>query len=203
METAIQTLSNNYDLEIDNPIIQEAYEFVKNNKNENVKNLLQKYYRPTSLKMGTVGAYLWGSLQNYYGDVNKSCSILNNNSLFNVDETCQYQMWTYKGGELECKGHSLSSKAYIYVDEDWKGFSLSSIEKLVTEGIEHAAILNTVDSKHRILIKMSPVDTLPIIQQVEKPSVQKGDEKSFLPYYIFFLIFVIIFVKIYYKNIIS
>ena len=200
MEDALKILTNNYDLDLNNERVRDAYEFVKNNRDE-IRNL-EKYYRPTSLKTGSVGAYLWGSLQNYYGDVNKSCSILNNNSLFNTDENCQYQIWTYKNGQLDCKGHSQSSKAYIYVGEDWEGFDLTSIENLSSSGIEYATVLNTIDSKHNILIKMSSVNDLPIVKE-EKSIVEVKKENFLIPYYIFFLIFVIIFIKIYHQKIIS
>ena len=96
MENEIRILAENYDLDLEDPMVREAYEKVKNAEKSEISSLLKKYYRPTRLNVGTVGAYLWGGMQNYYGEVSKSCSALNNGSLFENEETCQYQIWTYK-----------------------------------------------------------------------------------------------------------
>ena len=213
MESYIKILAENYDLEIDDPVVKEAYEKVKNAEKPEISSLLKKYYRPTRLNVGTVGAYLWGGMQNYYGEVSKSCSALNNGSLFENEETCQYQIWIYKNGQMKLQGDSLSSKAYIYVDdkegkESWQGFNYSDIEKLKEGGIENACVLNTVDNKHNILLKMSPITHLPILKNYEEKDEKQNDgeierEKSSLPYYIFLLIFLIIFIKIYYSHLVS
>ena len=208
MENSIRILAENYNLEIDDPIVGEALEIVKNVEKEEIAKILKKYYRPTSLNMGTVGAYLWGGLQNYYGEVSKSCSALNNGSLFENDETCQYQIWTYKKGEMKLQGDSLSSKAYIYVEEEWQGFNYCDIEKLKNGGIENACVLNTVDNKHSILLKMCPIAHLPVLKNFDDEDNANQDkqiekENSSLPYYIFLLIFLIIFIKIYYSHLVS
>ena len=218
MENSIRILAENYNLEIDDPIVGEALEIVKNTDKSEVAKVLKKYYRPTSLNMGTVGAYLWGGLQNYYGEVSKSCSALNNGSLFENDETCQYQIWTYKNGKMKLQGDSLSSKAYIYVEdtekkenkekESWQGFNYSDIEKLKAGGIENACVLNTLDNKHSILLKMVPITHLPILKNFDDEDHTNQDkqiekENSSLPYYIFLLIFLIIFIKIYYSHLVS
>ena len=148
MNDAIRILAENYDLEMDDPIVMDSMEIVKNAEKGEISKNLKKYYRPTTLKIGTVGAFLWGGLQNYYGEVSKSCSALNNGSLFENEETCQYQIWTYKNGIMKLQGDSLSSKAYIYVEEGWQGFNYSDIEKLKEGGIENATVLNTIDNKH-------------------------------------------------------
>lgn len=206
METAIKKLCENYDLDIDSPIVREAYEIIKNAEREEVIKELKKYYRPTSLNTGTVGSYLWGSLQNYYGDVSKPCSALNNGSLFENDEMCQYQIWIYKNGVIKLQGESLSSKAYIYVENNWEGFNYCDIEKLKDAGIENACVLNTVDNRHTILLKMSPIFHLPVLKNFdenEKKDELVEKENSSLPYYIFLLIFLIIFIKIYYSHLVS
>lgn len=208
MENEIRILAENYDLDLDDPIVREAYEKIKNAEKSEVSKILKKYYRPTRLNVGTVGAYLWGGMQNYYGEVSKSCSALNNGSLFENEETCQYQIWTYKDGHLRLKGDSLSPKAYIYVEDGWQGFNYSDIEKLKEGGIENACVLNTVDNKHNILLKMSAITHLPILKNYDEKDEKQDDgeierEKSSLPYYIFLLIFLIIFIKIYYSHLVS
>jgi hypothetical protein len=205
METAVKELAENYDLDIDSPLVHASYEIVKNSDKNEISKILKKYYRPTILHTNTIGAYLWGGLQNYYGEVSKSCSVLSNGSFFDNEETCQYQIWTYKNGIMKLRGDSLSSKAYIYVEEDWQGFNYSDIEKLQEAGIENAAVLNTIDNKHSILLKMCPLTHLPVLKNFEdevKDEIVKHENSS-LPYYIFLLIFLIIFIKIYYSHLVS
>lgn len=207
MNEAIRFLAENYNLEIENHVVQDAIEKIKNVEKGEISKILKKYYRPTTLSMGTVGAFLWGGIQNYYGEVSKSCSALNNGSLFENEETCQYQIWTYKNATLKLQGDSLSSKAYIYVEDGWQGFNYCDIEKLKDGGIENACILNTIDNKHSILLKMCPITHLPILKNFDDEDHEKEEliekEKSSLPYYIFLLIFLIIFIKIYYSHLVS
>ena len=125
---------------------------------------LNNYYRPSELEINTVGSYLWGCSQNYYGDVNKSCSPLCINSLFSKETDCQYSVWTYSSNQLKNILNVQTSKAYIYVEKDWTGFLNSDIENLKTYGISHATILKTQNSQHKIILPMISINNLPVIK---------------------------------------
>ena len=201
MEEALYTMTQNYDLPLDHPSLQAAYQFLEANKNDPyLQRHIGLFHRPTSLKVGTAGAYLWGSLQNYYGDVSKSCSSLHNNSLLHnpEDETCQYQIWNYTQNVLRSVGHSFSPKAYIYVDENWQGFEDKDIEILRNNGIEHATILNTKDSKHNILLPMTSINNLPILKNYEGQVIEHiiEEESSNWAFYLFMLLIFCAFIGI-------
>jgi hypothetical protein len=193
MEEAIQFLANNYDLNVNDPIVANAYNFVKSNEKNmdtsQIVNILNQQFRPTSLKVGSVGAYLWGSSQNYYGPVTKSCSALSNGSLLHdTNESCQYQIWTYDK-ELTSTGHSSSSRAYIYVNSDWQGFENEDIDKLKNFGIEYAAILTTENSKHEILIPITSIQNLPILKEYKELIQQESP--SYLYFYLFICLLIL------------
>ena len=130
---------------------------------QNQKIDLQNHYRPTELEINTVGSYLWGCSQNYYGDVNKSCSPLCINSLYSEDNDCQYSIWTYSG-ELNNILNTKTTQAYIYVENNWTGFTNTDIEKLKLNSISHATILKTQNSQHKIVLPMTSISNLPIIR---------------------------------------
>jgi len=196
MEEAIQFLANHYDYSVNDPLVENAYKFVKENeKNVNpqeIVNILNRQYRPTSLKIGTVGAFLWGSNQNYYGAVNKACSAFTNNSLLrNINENCQYQIWNYNK-TLELLENNSNSKAYVYVNSDWQGFQNLDIDILKNSGVEYVSVIKTENSKHEILIPMTAIQNLPIIKEYIEERVII-EEKSNLYFY---LILLIIFIAI-------
>lgn len=145
---------------------------------------LKQHFRPTELEINTVGSYLWGCSQNYYGDVNKSCSPLCINSLFSEETDCQYSVWTYYK-ELTNILNTKTSKAYIYVENDWSGFLNKDIEILKISGITHATILKTQNSQHKIVLPMTSINNLPIIKEYFQEHELK-ENKSY--YWIFILI---------------
>lgn len=171
MEEAIEYLAFNYDTPLSDPKLQEYLEVIEKEKgNPQILEIIKKQFRPTNIEVNTAGSYLWGCSQNYYGNVNKNCSPLCNNSIQYSDSdnfennTCQYSIWTYDG-ELHNDLKINSTKAYIYVSQDWKGFKESDIEQLKEAGIYHATILSTLNSQHKIIFPMTSVDGLPIFKE--------------------------------------
>lgn len=199
MEEAIQFLASYYDYSINDPIVKDAYNFVKSNEknisSEEIINILNRQFRPTYLKVGSVGAFLWGSFQNYYGGVSKSCSAFSNGSLMqDPNESCQYQIWTYNDG-LTSTGHASSSRAYVYVNNDWNGFRNEDIDKLKASGVEYVSILTTENSKHEIKIAMTSVQNLPIIKEYVEDSQTKTEETESSYFWLLFLFFLIVIVS--------
>lgn len=185
---AIEYLTENYDKPISE--FQSYIDIIENEPN--VLSLIQKQYRPTNIEINTVGAYLWGCSQNFYGDVHKNCSPLCIGSFphDNTYETCQYSTWTYMGGNLINKFNVLSPKAYIYVDSNWESFTNSDIEKLKQSGIYYASVLKTKNSQHKVFLSMTSLDNLPIFKQYNDFYVEETSKKNYWGFIILFVIFV-------------
>ena len=183
IKEAIDFLADNFDKNIIDVSVKEYYDKVQNYINlsydieeqleqqqqeqQYILFLIRQKYRPTFLEPNTVGSYLWGCSQNYYGDVIKPCSLLCVNSIpYDSNMNCQYSIWYYDKF-LEKKTNVSSSKAYIYVTKNWTSFKSSDISFLKTSGIYSASILTTFDSKHKILIEMTSVDNLPISKDLD------------------------------------
>jgi hypothetical protein len=199
IEEAIEFLSNNFDKKLSDEKIREFYNIVENyrqiNGNKKIIEILSKKYRPSFIEEYSVGSYLWGCSQNYYGDVNKACSLLCINSIpFDENKsTCQYSIWYYDKALIKV-ADVLSSKAYIYVNKNWNSFTKSDIEELKNCGIYFASILTTLNSKHKILINMTSVDNLPISKEINLEYQKKDNNNN-----IYFLIFLIFAVLIFYR----
>ena len=191
LRNAIEMLAENYDTPIEN--LEKYKNIIEQNLNDpNLFPIIEEQFRPTIIKIGTAGAYLWGCNQNYYGNVSKSCSALCNNGLQynnNYDNTCQYQIWTYDK-ELTSKGEISTSKAYIYVPINWNGFKLKDIEKLKNSNVLYATVLTTENSQHKRIIPITSIDNLPIIKDYIE---DVNHEKSSNYYYYFIFLIIIIF----------
>jgi hypothetical protein len=200
MKEAVEILAKNYDKSTTDKSLVKYKDIVEKHRyNPLLSDYVSEQYRPTRIEVGTFGAYLWGCSQNYYGNVNKNCSALCTGSLDfklneNVDmQTCQYQIWTYdKELKLETPKIS-SSRAYIYVPEDWNSFKKSDIEKL--KNVDFASVLTTKESKHTTIISMTAIENLPISEKSE--TVLKSSRSNIF-YYILF-IFLIVILAIFYK----
>jgi hypothetical protein len=188
LEEAVEILAENYTKPVTDISLAKYKNLIEEYKNKHVLEYITKQYRPTNIEVGTFGAYLWGCSQNYYGNVNKSCSALCAGS-FNLDDdsqTCQYQIWTYDK-ELKLKTpHISSTRAYIYVPEDWTGFKKSDMDYL--KDIDFVSVLTTKESKHITLIPMTAIENLPISEKVEEIK----ETSSNYYYYIFFLLFILL-----------
>jgi len=183
--SAIDFLSEYYDLPLNSKKIAPYIEILEKFKdNSSLPSLISKQYRPTEININTVGSYLWGCAQNYYGDVNKNCSPLCLGSISHdsykdsceFSGKCQYSIWTFSNNKLVNKYTAPSTKAYIYVDSNWKGFLESDIEMLKSSGIFYATILVTINSQHKIIMQMTSVNNLPILKQY--PSVIYEDQEG-------------------------
>lgn len=208
VEKMLEFLVLDYNRDINDPKIIDYVEKLEKYKNSNLENFEDIFknilfnsgnkfiFRPSEIKLNTVGSYLLGSFQNYYGDVNKTCSGLYSSSIFNTDQTCQYSIWTYNlhnnsmsGMKLKNTLKVITSKAYIYVDENWKFFTKEDIITLKTEGILYATVFSTSHSQHKILIPMTSVENLP----VSKENLNMDYDTSKPSYNLYFVIILILF----------
>ena len=71
--------------------------------------IVNRQYRPSVIKDETIGAFLFGCMQQDYGDIDRGCTIACLNS-FNQDHQpliCSYQLWLQLPEELALKGLQL------------------------------------------------------------------------------------------------
>ena len=203
LRNAIEILAENYDTPI------EQLEDYKNIIEENLEdpelyNIIQEQFRPTILKIGTAGAYLWGCDQNFYGNVSKSCSPLCSGSINynNEAKTCQYQIWTYDT-ELSSKDKVSSNIAYIYVSKNWISFKKSDIETLKNSNVEFVSVFRTENSKHDTIIPITNVDSLPILDDLSQEEI-KLEDRNYNWIYIFLVMIILTMIVVWkYEEIIN
>ncbi len=176
---------------------------------------MEKLSRPTNLKPETVGSFIWGCSQNYYGSVDKNCSLLCTNGLFSDNvNSCKYKTFLYENNKLtEYKNitdnittttnpklnikvlNPKQNKAYVYISDDFTGFNTSDIETLKNYNISEVCLLNTDNNVHNNKNGFVKLENLPITQNVKI----KTESPSFLAYLVVILIFLIILYLIYIK----
>ncbi len=206
IQNYISILGNNHnilikDIKFDN-IIHNAYinikEWVDKLYNTNnyflITETIDNQYRPSQLKPGSIGAFLWGCSGNYYGDVSKSCSNLCLNGIpFNQMEVCQYQIWKYNNNILIKENNVQNDIAYIYVNDDWKGIDEQNYILLKTNNVKYILIVTTNNSRHYVKNKIQELDQMNIIyNQIE---LKKAEINYIYILYIILILFIIYLIK--------
>jgi hypothetical protein len=221
LKEAVSILAQNYKKQINDPSITKYINIIdKYKKNRELFRVLETQFRPSQLEVGTVGAYLWGCNQNYYGEVNKACSALcvgnlkyeNNRNLsesIDYNSVCQYQIWYLSGENFKCLNKVSTIRAYIYVPIDWSGFYEGQIDTLKENGIAYATILTTSNSQHRMILPMTPLENLPIIKSwqsltekspCENSSSSINEQGSYFFWYILIIILILVSILFYRNN---
>lgn len=217
-------LSEQYNTNINDKNVVDDINILRNYTNqEYLKNYIIKLHRPTDIKPETVASFIWGCLQNYYGSVSKSCSLLCTNSLFNHNklQDCHYQTFLYSRSGLNLITNSedsqainsnaysnaystqvinsknkIKSKAYIYVESDFNGFTDSDINLLKSYSISFAILMSTENNIHNTLItEITEVDKLP---KIIKKIIKHSDKPSFN--YFWFSFVLVLFIFCFYLN---
>ena len=178
----IKNLAENYELKFSEakniPHINESIEYISKinmiNNHEIIQSIL-KEYRPSQIFPNTIGSFLFGCLQQNYGDVSVECSplcsygIKNNNEL--KPEKCSNQIYVQHNDELNSRFFKLndceSRQAYVFVYINFMGFTQQEKVYFKKNGIFKIQILVTQNSKHHVIIKMRDIDDLPTIQEYE------------------------------------
>lgn len=180
LETAIRDLALNHrvilkDLPIDHPltkaanIVKLAVTILENNRYGILLDILDEQPRPTSLIPDSSGAFLFGSYQDCYGEVDRHCSPLAIGSIRRNDDNltaCLAQVWVFRT-ENDRKYYSAithrdSKQAYVFVDTIFQGFTPHEIELLKKSGVEYVQVFNTDHSRHETVMPMTSIDACPI-----------------------------------------
>lgn len=151
----------------DNKKVARALETVREIFQTNPKKyskILLNQFRPTIIKVGTVGSFLFGCFQNFYGDMHKICSPLCIGNLsISSDDDCEYQVWIQDPiGEYKAITTNSNNHAYVYTNEEPLLFSTHAITKFREAGIKYVQVFSTKDSKHQIRTKIRPISQLPL-----------------------------------------
>lgn len=149
------------------------------NKNEYTETI-SKCFRPSELILGTIGSFLFGGIQNNYGDINKSCSlyyiegmnILSNSKLDDNPENklllCKYSIWKYNSNKTNkynrlvlIQNNDKTSEGLIYINSQFDGFTTSEILLLKQKKIVLVTLLETKNSRHYLISRNISLDKLP------------------------------------------
>lgn len=210
IQEALNFLTKHYDKYLSDVKIKPYITKLEKYKNHPILiKAIQEKYRPTEININTVGAYLWGCSQNFYGDTNQNCSALCANSIPHLSNSliseeslnckkCQYSIWTYTHQKLNNDFHTSSSKAYIYVDSDWSGFYKNDIEVLRKNGLLYATIFGTKHSQHQLLLPMTSIDNLPISKEpnnfIQHEVLEESNWWVFISLILLFILFYVYFI---------
>lgn len=223
LEKALKTLSRKENIRrsIYDKRIRKEYLLLEQYKDDpRVIEILKGYSRPTNLEVGTVGAYLWGGQQKYFGDIHAACSAIysssfnltsNNENIDYQHHSCSHQIWIYDKYMHKVVKHqdALSSKAYVYIPSfsnsdrtQVYGLKKRDICILKKEGITHVCLLTTKNGKHKIVVPMSPLSDISSFSSYSNSyynSFHSYDDKKSsceLYIYLYLLLFVFIFITI-------
>ena len=155
--------------------------WVNKSKHKKLDNFINKQYRPSDIKHNSIGSFLFGCYQTDYGDVDHSCSPLCTGKINNTD-LCSKQIWiqrsfvnkiykslgpddlVFKGSKTNRFGKiksNESDEAYIYVDDDFCGFTKHELDYFRQIGLKQAQLLRTKSGKHFTVHSMAKIDDLP------------------------------------------
>lgn len=141
---------------------------------QEIIDILKNNHQPSNIEPGTIGAELYGCLQNYYGDIDKDCSALCMNSIFNKS-FCTKQIWVQTVDDSDMRlirisGDNDIKAGYIYINKNFLYFTKTEKQLLSNSGLKYGQILDTNFSKHYAKTRMISIDDLPDIDNINNKS---------------------------------
>lgn len=133
-----------------------AHEYLSSNRYDEIIEIIEKQYQPSQLEANTLGSFIFGCFQKYYGDVSQFCSSLCINSLPSFQsESCPYQVWSLEKGKLKQLnsddfGKYKQSKGYVHVEDNFVILTNDEINTLKNAGLEVIAFIETINGRHRV-----------------------------------------------------
>jgi hypothetical protein len=182
LEKYIKILTDNYqlkfsDIEKDSKldIAMRTIEEANNKGDLELPGSILKQYRPSELRPDTIGSFLFGCLQQTYGDVPMECSPLCAYGIKSNDEMevkkCSNQIYVQYTNELNNRFYKLyecdSRQGYLFVHINFMGITKREKKFFIDNGIYRLQILVTHNSKHHTVIKMRDIDDIPIIEEFD------------------------------------
>ncbi len=218
LNKAIEHLASLHDVSLDHlgldQELSRCYHLVKwvdsvwagTSAHKELDKIIGQQFRPTEVKQYTIGSFLFGCYQITYGDIPRDCSPL---CVGQVDskQLCPQQIWIQKENDgknrfIRVKSED-SDKGYIYLNDNFKGFTLSEINLLKESRLKEAKLLQTKRGKHFVFYPMTNIDELPVIN-VKKNwinftgsnQIDDGDDNNFIWHAIVLFLFLIIILVI-------
>ena len=141
IKSCLQYLNQHLNVEIKslskNSKIKRYLDFLGKQDIEDLNKAIQQCFWPSELESGTVGSFLFGCRQSYYGDVSVECSPLCIGSLPIDDQVCQEQVWTLDNKLNILKDREDSTKAKIYNNFGFNGLNGEQINMFKTNNIKN------------------------------------------------------------------
>lgn len=207
IQSSLKLLIENYDMELvelsDYKNLYDAYKiitYVKEVDQTLLSSILVYQYRPSDIKIGTLGSFLFGCMQDYYGETNKECSPLCIENKIDENTECEYQVWIQmKNNCIEYINNSKNSHAYIYLLTKNHIFESKDIEKLRDNGVKYAQLVLTKNSKHELIDKLITLDQLPVKTTVIESIKNEITNYKYaeLPWFYIIIILIIIMIFIF------
>ena len=193
LETYIKILTDNYQLKFSDankdPNLNNIINIISKENQINNDTLIPtilKEYRPSQLLPDTIGSFLFGCLQQTYGDVPLECSplcaygIKDNNEL--EIKKCQHQIYVQYSEDLNNRFFKLNDNysryAYLFVHLDFLGLTQKEKQFFKDHGVYKLHVLLTHNSKHHSIIKMRDINDLPNIETLEGINYVTSDTPS-------------------------
>jgi len=184
LDTALKLLAQNHSVPLNrltnHPKLKDAYDRVKyavvtfhgGPAYSIVRQHISRLTRPHLIENETIGSYIWGCIQDCYGDVDRYCSPLCINSIppeTNERPTCQHHIITREVSEegsinvvcLNCdKNGDHINTAIVYSDEDIDALTGQELRFIKGLGISQVSIMVRDGLKYARKMDMTPIDRL-------------------------------------------
>lgn len=205
LQSSVKLLIENYDIELldlsEYKNLYDAYKIIHDINQTDSKllsSILINQHRPSDIHIGTLGSFLFGCLQDYYGETIKECSPLCIGNINSFNNECEQQVWIQlKNNNIEHLNNSKNEYAYMYVSSYNPTFESNDLITLKNNNIKYIQLVYTKNSKHEFINKLISLNELPMKNSTVITTIKnelsnyKYDQIPWLYVAIFFLILII------------
>lgn len=213
---SIRILAKNINVSIDDidkkHILYYHYHYIlaQNEKyNSYIISILDTITKPSILIPNTIGSFLFGKYQKYFGSIPRECSQIFIDSIKNKNfKKCEWQVWIHTDvNNLKQLENVNSQFGYLIVNKKFSGLNDYEINKLINSGLKELNILLFSNGTYTILYDNYKLvkpekynflyDNLDKIQLLPTKNKEK-DSKYYNFYYLIILlilIFILFFIK--------
>ena len=184
-------------------ILSLSYTIMDDTNKKLIRDIISKQYVPSSISPGTIGSFLFGCINQDYGEVDRHCSPL---CLGGMDsKPCEKQMWTQSGEKPRRfirMNNSDASEAYVYVEKGFVGFTEQEISDLQEANVSIVTVLNTRDGRHYTKFKNKKISECPMLVERNDRNNNTNtniEETQDYTYYVILFIAFIIVIALFFK----